>query len=88
MGKFEIGKTLATKGVIELIGYKGCAYLTLLHASGDYGDICESDREINDWSIENGARIVSVYEKLFSEKIYVMTEADRSTTTVLLASEY
>jgi len=88
MGKFKLGKIVATPGVIDLIGYEGCAYLTMLHVSGKYGDVSKTDKEINEWSIENGERIVSVYEKIFSKRIYVITEADRSCTTVLLADEY
>lgn len=88
MEKFRLGRTVATPGVLDAIGAAGVTYLLMLHASGNFGDGCESDKAINEWAIENGERIVSMYEKIFPHKIYVITECDRSVTTVLLASEY
>lgn len=88
MEKFRLGRTVATPGVLDAIGTAGVTYLLMLHASGNFGDICESDRAINAWAIRNGERVVSEYEKMFPQKVYVVTERDRSVTTVLLASEY
>ena len=58
------------------------------HVTGDWGDVCDEDAMENDLSAENGFRIFSVYCLEDGTKIWVITEADRSTTTILLPSEY
>lgn len=57
------------------------------HVNGDWGDLCASDKKLNDQAICGGSRILSAYV-VAGEKLYVITEWDRSYTTVLLASEY
>lgn len=57
------------------------------HASGDWGDICEEDKASNDWALENGERLFSAYEK-DDKKIWIITECDRSATTILFPEEY
>lgn len=63
------------------------AELLARHATGDWGDIAEGDKGINEQAIKDGSRIMSVY-KLEDTTLWIITEADRSTTTVLLPSEY
>lgn len=60
------------------------------HNKGDWGDVCEEDRQLNDDALQNGSRLLSVYhdEKRGGEKFYIITEWDRSVTTVLLPEEY
>lgn len=55
---------------------------------GDWGDLDEEDRKENDLSVEEGFRILSAYELYTGEKVWIITEADRSSTTILLPSEY
>ncbi|QSI34340.1 plasmid related protein [Variovorax sp. RKNM96] len=62
-------------------------YLIGRHAHGDWGDIHAEDRKLNDQAVRNGLRLLSAYE-IGGVKVYVITEWDRSYTTVLLASEY
>lgn len=63
------------------------------HLNGDWGELSPEDQESNAQALVNGGRIFSVYKPLFtigkySDKIWVITEADRSSTTVLFPSEY
>lgn len=58
------------------------------HASGDWGDVCEADREENELSLHEGFRLLSVYHDRNGVKFWVITEADRSATTVLLPEDY
>lgn len=88
--KFELGQVVATPGVIELMERKGLAYNTFLirHVSGDWGDLGEMDKASNDEAVENGWRIVSCYDVGPANAVWVITEYDRSVTTLLLPSEY
>ena len=58
------------------------------HASGDWGDLDDSDKAQNDAAVKNGRRIFSAYQVTDDLKVWIITEADRSHTTVLLPSEY
>jgi hypothetical protein len=58
------------------------------HASCDWGVICDQDREANEEALIHGFRIMSVYQDSKNTKFWIITEADRSVTTVLLPEEY
>jgi hypothetical protein len=58
------------------------------HVNGDWGDVPEEDRQENEFSVEHGFRILSAYTTSAGEKIWIITEADRSATTILLPEEY
>jgi len=58
------------------------------HGQRDWGDVCEEDRYENDMSLTNGTRLLSVYHDRKGVKFWVITEADRSATTVLLPDDY
>jgi hypothetical protein len=91
--KFTLGKTVMTQGIASLIeehDVKGHYELTKIlhrHGSGDWGDIDKEDADQNEFAMNNSERILSSYE-LFGEKVWVITEWDRSATTVLLPNEY
>lgn len=87
--KFELGQIVATPGAIEVLGISEVDGFELLarHVSGGWGTVGEEDSKENNFSVENGYRILSAYE-VGSEKIWCITEADRSVTTLLLPSEY
>jgi len=57
------------------------------HANGDWGDLCQEDIEENELSLKEGFRLLSAYQK-GEKKIWIITEADRSATTVLFPEEY
>lgn len=86
---FALGITVATPGALDLLdraGTNASTYLTR-HQSGDFGSICSEDEQVNRVAILHGFRIFSAYN-ISDEKLWVITEADRSTTTLLLPSEY
>ena len=93
MVKFEHGQIVVTCGIDErrsndegfAVHMKRC--LTR-HLSGDWGDLCEEDRKENERSLEMGFRLFSSYKHDSLPKIWIITEADRSVTTVLFPSEY
>lgn len=84
---FELGQTVCTNAIYEAINAEGASRLILRHVSGDFGDICDEDKQANLDAIKNGYRIFSSYDT-DDGTIFVITEADRSATTVLFANEY
>jgi len=58
------------------------------HASGDWGDLCDEDLRENEMSLEKGFRLFSVYHAQDGTILYIITEGDRSVTTVLLPEDY
>ena len=58
------------------------------HAAGDWGDVDAADWQANDEALENGERLMSAYNLGDGTRLWILTEADRSATTVILASEY
>jgi hypothetical protein len=58
------------------------------HVNGDWGEVPEEDKQENEFSVQHGFRILSAYTTSAGEKIWIITEADRSATTMLLPNEY
>lgn len=58
------------------------------HQSGDWGDVCEEDKQANEMALANSSRLLSAYHTRTGVKLWVITEWDRSATTVLLPEEY
>lgn len=90
--KFELGKTVATTGVHckmqEDKGFDSFVKRSLERYSNcDWGDTCEEDKLENEKSLKNGERILAVYEH-GDDTIWIITEWDRSVTTILFPSEY
>ena len=85
---FKQGQIVATPGALSL-EERGVNLLTYLHRhlSGDWGDLDDEDKAENIFSIEHGFRILSSYNTPL-EKLWIITEADRSATTFLLPEEY
>ena len=87
----ELGEVVATPGALRTLEKAGVSPLRLLgrHQSGDWGDICEDDKKENELSLKEGFRLLSAY-KLPDDggKVWIITEADRSVTTILLPEEY
>lgn len=88
--RFPLGATLVTAGVNELILAGKLNPRTLLqrHQSGDWGDLETSDKQANENALLGGGRLFSVYEQEGGLRFWVITEADRSSTTILLPEEY
>jgi hypothetical protein len=88
--KFPLGQIVATSGALaalEASGDDAFEYL-VRHIQGDWGEVDEHDRRENDLSLIHGLRLLSVYRLRSRTKIWIITEADRSTTTILLPDEY
>jgi len=88
--KFPLGQIVATPGVLQALQATGQHPLQFLqrHASGDWGELCEEDKQENELSLRHGFRILSAYRLSDGTKLWIITEADRSATTLLLPSEY
>ena len=88
--KFSLGQTVATPGALKALMAAGQTPLELLqrHIAGDWGDLPEEDKAENELSLKAGFRILSAYKLMTGVKVWVITEADRSATTILLPDEY
>ena len=88
--KFEMGLVYATPGALDALEKADESSLVFLmrHAAGDWGDVCEEDRNENEFALSKYLRLFSVYHLCDGTKIWIITEADRSVTTILLPSEY
>ena len=88
--KFSLGQVVSTPGALEAVEKTGQSPTEFLarHAAGDGGDLCDEDKRTNEEALLDGGRIFSAYHLNDGEKIWVITEADRSSTCVLLPSEY
>jgi len=87
---FPLGHIVATPGALralEAAGQQPAKFLDR-HVSGDWGELDEEDKRENEFSVRNGLRILSAYTTHAGEKIWIITEADRSATTLLLPEEY
>ena len=86
---FNLGQIVATSGAIEALAEVNCLPITLLnrHQSGDWGNLCDEDKAANNEALGNWDRLFSAYI-IQDVKFWVITEADRSATTILLPSEY
>lgn len=87
---FEPGHIVATPAALDLLNQHHLPALELLgrHVTGDFGDLCSDDIAANLHAVENGLRILSKYQIDQHNAVYIITEADRSSTCVLLPEEY
>jgi hypothetical protein len=91
--KFNPGKIVVTRAVNDLIAdseeFAQHVFLSLnRHLAGDWGDLCEEDREANEAALLDGERLFSAYKSEEVPPIWIITERDRSVTTVLFPDEY
>jgi hypothetical protein len=87
---FPLGQVVATPGALAALERaKQTATLFLdRHANGDWGELDQSDVDENEYSVAHGFRLLSSYQTNAGEKLWIITEADRSATTLLLPEEY
>lgn len=94
MKKFPLGRTVLTRGVNDKVAESSDFAKLVIdslrrHASGDWGYLSAEDKSANDEALRAGdLRLLSAYEQTGQPKIWVITEADRSATTVLFPDEY
>jgi len=87
-GKFELGRIVITARVnTRLLPVDVMAALRR-HHGGDWGELCDQDRQENERALVAGHRLFSVYQSSIGVKFYIITEHDRSVTTVLLPDDY
>jgi hypothetical protein len=88
--RFALGETFITPGAQEALEISGETAITFLrrHISCDWGEISDEDARENEASLRDGFRLLSAYRTNKGQKIWIITEADRSATTILLPSEY
>lgn len=91
--KFALGQLVVTAGVNEEMAenseFSGHVLNCMRrHAAGDWGDLCREDVRENEESLKQGFRLLSSYDHGVLPKIWIITEADRSVTTVLFPEEY
>ena len=88
--RFRLGQTVATPGALaacEAAGQDPGQFFAR-HQSGDWGEVPPEDAEQNEFSVTHGLRLLSAYTLETGVKVWIITEADRSVTTLLLPSEY
>lgn len=88
INKFPLGRLVSTQGALDALEEEELHKLVQRHAACDWGECCDHDRQANEDALKSGARIFSAYRSRRGEKIWVITEADRRSTCVLLPSEY
>jgi hypothetical protein len=87
---FALGQVVATPGALAALEKAGQQPREFLarHVSGDWGEISPEDIAENELSLQHGFRLLSAYQTSAGEKLWVITEADRSSTCILLPEEY
>ncbi|WP_454742394.1 hypothetical protein [Cupriavidus necator] len=88
--RFRLGRLVATPGALAALRHAESHPVALLvrHMHGDWGELDDEDRAQNEMSLIAGMRLLSSYTLETGTKVWVMTEADRSATTLLLPDEY
>lgn len=86
--RFPFGQIVATPSALAAIPNIEIMQALARHQSGDWGDVCPEDREANDQALAEGSRLFSVYHAANGTKFWIITEWDRSATTVLLPGDY
>ena len=84
--KFRLGRIVVTPNALNSLTYGEMLSGLLRHVTGDWGEVCREDRAANDQALVNGTRIFSVYR--YSLTFWIITEAGRSVTTVLMPEDY
>jgi hypothetical protein len=86
--RFSLGKVHATPTALERLSREEITNALCRHAQGDWGEVDAHDRRANERALQDGSRLFSVYRASHGSKFWVITEADRSLTTVLLPEDY
>jgi hypothetical protein len=88
--RFKFGQVVATPGAVSALERAGQTPWELIarHIQGDFGEVDAEDRQANEQAIRDGSRILSAYTLRTGEAIWVITEADRSSSCVLTPAEY
>ena len=87
--RFRLGQVLITPMAQQRLAAAAIdpRQLIIRHHQGDWGDVCLDDATLNDQALQHGGRLLSAYT-IGNDKIWIITEADRSATTLLMPEEY
>ena len=88
---FPLGQVVATPDALAALEEANESVMPLLcrHQHGDWGDLCDEDRQMNDEAVKDDSRILSSYVlEATGQKVWIISEADRSSTTILLPENY
>jgi hypothetical protein len=90
IARFPLGRIVATPGALAALegAADNPASFLRRHVTGDWGELDAEDRRENEFSVAQGFRLLSSYTLTNGTKLWIITEADRSSTTLLLPSEY
>lgn len=88
IAKFRLGKIASTPNALSKLTQEDILVGIQRHQAGDWGDVDERDREANELALIEGTRLWSVYHAANGVKFQLITEADRSVTTVMLPEDY
>jgi hypothetical protein len=86
--KFKTGRIVSSANALNHLTYDDILSGLVRHITGDWGDVGKDDRKENELSLEKGFRLWSVYHTEKGVRFFIITEADRSATTVLLPEDY
>ena len=86
--RFHPGRLMITCNAKEVLLRSEINAALNRHLHGDWGDVCGPDKRVNDDALKNGGRLLSVYHTKDDVRFWIITESDRSATTVLLPSDY
>ena len=85
---FALGQIVITRHAQNVLSNRDLNEALIRHLEGDWGQVRESDRQLNDSAIQDGGRIMSEYCSGNGVRFWIITEYDRSVTTILLPSDY
>lgn len=88
LAKFPLGRLVATPAVLAIVSAEDITTGLARHLQGDWGDLDNDDRSANDRALIEGSRLLSAYHAANGTKFWIITEWDRSITTVLLPEDY
>lgn len=88
LAKFRLGRIVSTPNALSKLAQDDILLGIQRHQAGDWGDIDAHDRAANDRALKEGARLFSVYRSATGLTFWIITEADRSSTTILLPQDY
>jgi hypothetical protein len=86
--KFKLGEVHITRNANKILDTASVANAVERHRYCDWGDLCETDKASNEYALKHRERLLSSYKDVNDVKFWIITEHDRSTTTVLLPEDY
>jgi hypothetical protein len=86
--RFQLGQLFATPNALGQVSHEDIQAALERHLRCDWGEVCKDDWKANDQALLDDTRLLSVYKSATGEKFWIITEADRSLTTVLMPEDY